>query len=87
VKPPALVVESLLSVTVNPKAFLERFRADALFSAKRSWVPGLETVQFEVTPEGRGWLHAGSLDSACSVAVPVMKVASWGLSSSPEARC
>ena len=72
------VVERLLSVSVNPKQFLERFRAVALFAAKKSQVPVLETVQLKVSPEGQGWLHAQNFDSGCSLALPVMKVSSPG---------
>jgi DNA polymerase III sliding clamp (beta) subunit (PCNA family) len=72
-------VEGLLSVSVNPKPFLERFRAVALFAARKSEVPILETVQLEATGEGNTWLRAGNFDSECSLSVPVMKRSSPGV--------
>ncbi|MFO0888222.1 MAG: zincin-like metallopeptidase domain-containing protein [Isosphaeraceae bacterium] len=75
---PAPAVESLLTVSVNSKTFLERFRAVSLFAARKSQAPLLETVRLEVTPEGRAWLHARNFDSGCSLAVPVMKLSSPG---------
>ena len=63
---------------VNLKAFPERFRAASLFAARKDPVPILETIQLEVTPDGMGWLHAGTFDGSCSLALPLLEVASPG---------
>jgi hypothetical protein len=51
-RPPAPTPSAapLLAVCVNPKTFLERFRAASHFAARRCQVPILATVQVEVTP-------------------------------------
>lgn len=63
-----------MHVLVNTKQFLERFKALAALAASRFQRPILETLQLEVTPEGRGLLRATNLDAELSLEVPLQKV-------------
>jgi DNA polymerase-3 subunit beta len=72
-------------VQLNPKRFLERFRPVATLTSKRSYPrPVLETVQMEVTADGKAFLRATDLEATIAVAVPVLKVLAPGIVQLPR---
>src|SRR5512144_920566 len=63
-----------MHVLVNTKQFLERFKALAALAVPRYQRPILETLQLEVTPEGRGVLRVAGPGAELALEVPLLKV-------------
>ena len=63
-----------MHVLVNTKQFLGHFKTLAALAGRHFQSPILETLQLEVTPEGRGVLRVAGLDADLALEIPILKV-------------